>query len=1118
MAGNILMVLDADFRFEPPAPTAKFTYTILVGALEDAGFTVTRAHRGSDDSAEHTDFLFDGPLDLSAFDLIWMIGDAGLNQSTDNSPKLSETELLAIATFMDSGGGVFATGDHNSIGSKMCGEIPRVRAMRKWFAGHDPLLPAGFPGNWPPTGTDRADTIQPNQHGDGGTYFENQSDSTPQPIQRVPPAGPTHPILRNGDHDVAIFPDHMHEGDAIAGWPGFDWNQILTFSGTPVTEFPTLTGDPDERPRVIATGEGLGHATPGGAGAFSEPSVSTPKTIGILAAYDGFSVGVGRVVTGSTFHHYVDINLTGDPRVSDMGEIAAVGEDAMDTHGFAWPMADPDVFADIKAVYVNIAGWLSRPRRSIRLILDRSTFGQDEVHASLMQPSPGEFERSVFVVVEGTKPSDYPGTLDNIVNPTGAQLQSWAPEVVATGTNIAIEPTGVDSSDPMLLERFQTFTFEYRVTFPDESAFGFAGQSDDVPVHAERAIGGATFTDDALFLLVKTANPFMLDLADGNDTSWLSSDVRVFTTVADGGGTFAGQTLPNGAGPAAAITFIRNVIANVTPAQFAALPPAQEDSPLSPYPTADDGSNVYNFALARVRLRGDAAVADNVRVFFRLFESQTTAALTYRAPGGVPVDSYLRTPGGSPIALPGISQSGTEYISFPCFATARDPDPADQVDTPNLRPAISPTPGGETLAFFGCLIDSNRPDMAYLKPSPGSMDGPISLSEHLMSAHQCIVAEINFAGTPIQHDSNPATSDKLAQRNIALDEIANPGTDASRVATHTFEIEATPDPIADHWRPDELMLEWKGKVPEGATISFFVPTWSAEAVIALADRLYTRHGLRMADPETIECAAGGTVYIPLPRSLSRQVGLVSAAFPLGVRKGQRFDCLVRQVTNRYRRVVQQPAKAARLDPEEAERLVKELREKPRPGILVAPAYLLDETGDQPMVVETPNAAEAERAVLGRWRETVGAFQLGIPVSDKASMLVPYLRLLSLMYWRGRNLKPSNRWYPVFRRYVAILADKVRALGGNPDTVPATPDGVWEGMPGRPGGDHGGGKDPCRPEPCRPDPCGDVKTHHDHDHHHHQYSWPAWLLWLPWALLFFVLLLFAIVAIVWLGRP
>ncbi|HEY0130032.1 MAG TPA: hypothetical protein VGB57_01415, partial [Allosphingosinicella sp.] len=910
MAGNILLVLDGDFNFDPPAPTPKFTYSVLVQTLEAAGFTVTRAHRGTDDSANtQNGFRFDAPTDLSGFDLLWLIGDLGFNQGADASAPLDPSEVLAIAQFMEAGGGVFATGDHDSIGSKMCGDIPRVRAMRKWFAVADPLRPAGFPGNWPPTGADRADTIQPNAHGDGGTYFENQSDSTPQPIQRVPPEGPTHPILINGDHDVQVFPDHMHEGDCIAGWDGFDWggNPI---DGSPIVEFRTLTGDPIERPQVIATGEGLGHATPAGAGAFGEDTPSIPKTIGVLAAYDGFAVGVGRIVTGSTFHHYVDLNLTGDARVDSQDEFNTVGEDAQDEEGFDWPAAS-QVFADIKAVYVNIANWLSRPRRAIRLILDRSTFGQDEVVASLDDAEPGLFARSFFVAVEGFRPSDFPGPdgLDTL-SPSQADLEAWAPDIPSPlGTNIAVRVTGVSSSGPQLLERFQTFTFEYSVRFPNGEAFGFGDPTEDFLVNASLNLGGTAMSDSAVIRLVKTANPFMVDLADGNDTVWLSSDLRLFT-LTEGSSRF-GKTLPDNATPAQAAAFIADVIDELDPADFADLPLGQAESPLSPYPTADNGKTIYNFAIARVRLRGEALDASDVRVFFRIFESQTTAALTFEGPFG----SYMRTDPPDPIALPG--ESGSQYISFPCFATARDSDPADQEDLPNVQP-IAVTPGGTSFAFFGCLIDNNV-EIPYLPPAPGSMQPEISLSALLTGAHQCIVAQIEHEGTAIPVGANPATSDKLAQRNIALDHIANPGRDASRVATHTFEIAATPDPIREDWRPDELMLEWRGRVPEGARVSFYLPTCRASAVIALADKLYTRHGLRALDDNTIEVAAGGTSYIPLPQSLAPRVGLMSAAFPLGVRKGERYDCLVRQVTNRMRRVQQPPAKVTRLDREEADR-------------------------------------------------------------------------------------------------------------------------------------------------------------------------------------------------------
>ena len=40
-----------------------------------------------------------------------------------------------------------------------------------------------------------------------------------------------------------------------------------------------------------------------------------PKKVNTLSIYDGRNAGVGRIVTGSTFHHYIDINLIGDTGV-----------------------------------------------------------------------------------------------------------------------------------------------------------------------------------------------------------------------------------------------------------------------------------------------------------------------------------------------------------------------------------------------------------------------------------------------------------------------------------------------------------------------------------------------------------------------------------------------------------------------------------------------------------------------------------------------------------------------------------------------------------------------------------------------------------------------------------
>ncbi|MEL6875696.1 MAG: hypothetical protein AAGM33_09480, partial [Pseudomonadota bacterium] len=622
MASKILMVLDKDFRFEDDGST-DFTYMELVNTLEAAGHQIIRAHRGSDASVpdENQNFKFDGPLNLAEVDMLWLLGDAGFNINADNSAALEPGELAAIAEFMQAGGGVFATGDHDSIGAKMCGAIPRVQVMRKWFAEADPERPGGFPGNWPPITPQRADTIQIGTMGDGNRYFASQSDSTPQPITIVPIDGATHPILRNDGHDVEIFPDHMHEGDAIPGWEGYDWNGSI--SGLPglsaFREFPDEGGTP-LRPQVIATGEGLALPTLlitrdfGSINADAQVQ-ATAKTVGTLCVYDGFKVGVGRIVTGATFHHYVDLNLIGDPQVDEADEIAAVGVDAQQGQGYN---VTPSIYADIKAVYRNMVDWTARPGRRIRLILDRSTFGLDEVNGT---PS-GEFERAIFVTVDGFRPKDFPnGPVEG--NPSSSNLEDWAPNIPSPeGTNIVIEPTGVASSEPGFPDSFQTLTFEYRVRFPNTDSFDFPEIRDDFDVNAELNLGGADMSDSAVIQLVKTANPFMLDLAEDNDTHWLSSDVRVFPVVAGDG--IAGKSLAPNADKNDALEFISELADQISPATFENLPDEQTGSALSPFPTTTEGDNVYNFAIARVRLHGNTEQAEQVRVFFRIFTTQTT--------------------------------------------------------------------------------------------------------------------------------------------------------------------------------------------------------------------------------------------------------------------------------------------------------------------------------------------------------------------------------------------------------------------------------------------------------------------------------------------------------------
>lgn len=1079
---KVLVVLDGAYRFSPtgtPAGTTDFTYVSLIDALTAAGHQLTKAHRQNDSSADHQSFNFaTTPLDLRDFDVMWLIGFDGRNVTNGASVKLPEVQLKAIANFMDAGGGVFATGDHDSIGSNMSGHILRVRAMRCWYGEGDNVtpMPADFPRNFPPTGVDglgqdRAETGRFNPAGDydlnnDGTndnfiWFENQSDSVPQPITAL---SPTHPILKRADGTtIDVYPDHMHEGQTLGEVASYAYDTAsATFDGQSFTEFPEVAGE-RPLPTVIATGQSVALSSRfASSNSVADSQVATAKTINTLSTYDGRKAGVGRVVTGSTFHHYVDINLTGDTRIDSAAEFALTGPDAAKGHGFN---DNPAVFADIKQVFANITSWLARAPRRIQLILERSTFSQAEAQAD------STFEGAILVTVDGLRPNQFPGSGITTLSPSAAQLASWAPSLTPLEpAGLTLTPTGIASDDPTLANRLQRITFTYRVTVDAGAAFGFAGDFNHVTIDASLTSPAASspLNDSAQITLTKSANPFMLDLDGGNDKPWLSSDVRVFPLVAGA----SGSPLPNDATRQDALDHLNSLLSSMTVAQFQALATGQAASALSPLPTTtgNPARNVYNFAIARVRLPSASASASDVRVFFRIFTSQTTAALTYNeAPAGTPIQGYKKTPGSAPIALPGTDAAGTSWLSFPMFAAPRAGTPENQTDSTNVLPM---TPGNST--FFGCLIDNNLGD-PYLPQTPGGGGGAQPLPALMMGEHQCIVAQIEFPGTPIPNGANPFTSDKLSQRNIALSSIANPGLDASRHAFHTFEIEAAPQAVSEALPPDELLLEWLGDVPEGTEVRLFLPGWDADAVVALADRFYARHEIRVLDARTIALPGDGTRFVPLPPSHQRHTGIISAHFPLGIKKGQRFDLAVRQITNRGRRARTAPPKVRELSLEEAAKLLAkiDIRRKGDKGgkdlplgvfdlgkntVLVTDLSVLDAAGDHAVLIEYPDpakVAEVRRREGGQWRETLGAFQLGVPVSVKEEMLLYYVRLLSLLRWRAEQLRPANRWYATFVRYVELMAEKVRALGGNPDLVPATPNGDVK-LPGTDDSADGGG--------------------------------------------------------------
>jgi hypothetical protein len=297
--------------------------------LPHISFRVTTAHREDVAGADITRFRFDAH-DLSQFSQIWLFG------IEREFHPLEPAELRALATFMNNGGGLFATGDHENMGKGLSGAIPRVRSMRRWFypdAGpnSEPVAPSQ-------TGPDRHDTItdaDPRTPEREGT----QEDKVPQTIRprwyqrrigiglfhRVE-AFP-HPVLCGPAGPIVFLPDHMHEGQCEV--PG-DLTRTYTFESLTGDEYPSVDGW-REAPEVIA---------------WATSKETSTVEFGVLAAYDGHRVDVGRVLVDSTWHHWFNVNLKGFLAATDPQS----------------PDYDPAVvpqFEAIKAYYRNVPLFLA---------------------------------------------------------------------------------------------------------------------------------------------------------------------------------------------------------------------------------------------------------------------------------------------------------------------------------------------------------------------------------------------------------------------------------------------------------------------------------------------------------------------------------------------------------------------------------------------------------------------------------------------------------------------------------------------------------------------------------------------------------------------------------------
>jgi hypothetical protein len=671
------------------------------------------------------------------------------------------------------------------------------------------------------------------------------------------------------------------------------------------------------------------------------------------------------------------------------------------------------------------------PVRTVKdalLVIDRSTFGQDEVLALLAQQSPGVIPDAFWVVVEGFTAQELGLNAGNLGSPPVVPTVMLSPGMSAMSVAF-VGP--VVPEDPSLPPSPQRFRYGFQVSFISDADFGFAGDFELVTLAASFTAAGVTVTSSGLLELIKKANPYMLD----GPTSWLSIDLRVFKLRA--GDTRFGVMM--GTGPGGAPAFIQSVMQALSTGHggaggesFDGLSADEDASALELSPVDSGGQAVFDFALARVRMRGLTQDAPGTRVFFRLFQAQTTNAIFDRpattAAGADPATlAYRRfwdgSQGGQAIPLLGIK--GGEYVTIPCFASPRvDTTSASmtaQLDSPNVQ-TIAHDPGGsEVLAFYGCWLDINQPGQPVVPQSPPVMnpDGPfsstlLSIQQAIVrSPHQCLIAEIAFDPDAIPLGVGPSTTDKLAQRNLAWVSIPNPGADGSRRVPQTFEVRPGPKVTGRAGeRPDELMIDW-GELPAGSTAQIYMPAVSSDEVLGLAKKLYTTRLLQRVDEHTLQCRAEAVTYVPVPPGQGiDHAGLLTIDLPASVRRGEIFSVLVRQVTDAQGRT----------------------RKPPPPP---------------PVPGRAAQAAGGHGGTLIYWRRVAGAFQVNIPVHTKGVLLPREERQLSILRWIAQAIAHTSRWHPVFTRYLDQLAGRVTGLGGDPGIILPSPTGDWQPAPHRP---------------------------------------------------------------------
>lgn len=671
---------------------------------------------------------------------------------------------------------------------------------------------------------------------------------------------------------------------------------------------------------------------------------------------------------------------------------------------------------DMNGVQCSVQAYWSKsdnvcilPVGTLAFWVDKNTFGKDEVQ-DVINTSAGKWEKAFWLVVEGYSHTSFNALHVTVPLPTG-------PFANIPGITISQNPT-IEFENGANPDAQQRIRIAFDITFTNAVLTHFPSSgSQTFELDAFIATDGnkvATTDASTLFELVAGADPYFTNIdPTQKNVFYLSQDLRVFTaTPAKNSNPVPGGPAFTNDSPAGAFGYVQDLLTYLNtnfkdtagPDPFNSVLPAQgdafqQDSSVTPFTfdfshfPAISVFNNYNFAIARVRMRGSsgpAGKAQNVRVLFRMWSTETPDT-DYQPSSTYPFNADATGNPGSP-------QVGAGHITLPFFATGNLGSNTDYNVGGANNQDIEIESGHDTIwKYYGCFLN--------LYDSTNIIDGN-QVQAWLNGTHHCIVAQIAFDNTPIFIGANPEASDKLAQRNLQVTHSDNPGPASTHRIPQTFDVRPSAV-VSRNDQVDELMIDW-GAIPKGSVASIYWPQVQASDVLMLATMLYPSHSLTATDNHTIACkVTGGITYIPIPMGSGENfAGLFTVDLPTTVVTGQEFNIVVRRV-GRKGKVTKTPPPQINAKPTERQVAAK---------------------------------VDASRQ-LSQWRYVIGTFQVKIPVTTSEVMLFPEENTLAIMKWRLQQMVPTSRWYLVLKRYIQFISDRIKGLGGNPDAIPPSPNGA-----------------------------------------------------------------------------